>query len=279
MSFVPSVDWQIDASEHPQAFVITLVQGQLISVNADTLVLPRLADISALVEDFSAALFLGYWQETPVFVLSLNVDHQGVLGQQNSLYLLKLRSQIGLIPADLFQVCSTAMQVHHWYVTHRFCSQCGNPTCDAATERAKECLHCGAIYYPRISPCVIGLVRRGNDCLLAHNVKFKEPRFSTIAGFIEPGETAEQAFAREVEEEVGVEITNIRYVMSQAWPFPSQLMLGFFADWKAGEIKVDGIEIDEAGWFCADKLPLLPPKGTISEALISEFLRQLEPSP
>src|SRR5690606_28839634 len=122
-------------------------------------------------------------------------------------------------------------QIINWCDHHRFCGRCGAATQLDPIERAAVCDNCELLFYPRLSPCVIGIVERHDHCLLAHNKRFKSQKYSALSGFIEPGETAEQALAREIEEEVGIQITNIRYFGSQPWPFPGQLMLGFHADY------------------------------------------------
>lgn len=185
-----------------------------------------------------------------------------------------LRSQLGQIEDDLFRLAGRALQIANWYNYHRFCGCCGAPTRLDAVDRAKVCDTCDARYYPRLSPCVIGLIERDDHCLLAHNLGFSTGKYSAIAGFIEPGETAEQALAREIKEEVGLQVTNMRYFASQPWPFPGQLMLGFHADYASGEIEVDQVEIGDAQWFHANKLPLTPSAGTISGQLIKDFVQR-----
>ena len=136
------------------------------------------------------------------------------------------------------------------------------------TEFAMECPSCGLLAYPRISPAVMVLVRRGNELLLARSPHFRPGVFSALAGFVEAGETLEQCAVREVREEVGVEITNLRYFQSQPWPFPDSLMLAFFADYAGGEIVPDPSEIEAAGWFSIDALPVLPDPVSIARRLI-----------
>lgn len=186
-----------------------------------------------------------------------------------------LRSQLGLISDELFQLAGRALQITLWYRNHQFCGVCGSPTRVSTTDRSLICGRCEARFYPRISPCVIGLIKRGRQCLLARSARHPEGVFSTLAGFIEAGETAEQAFAREVKEEVGVEVENIAYFGSQPWPFPGQLMIGFTAEYLTGDIQVDGVEIIEARWFSVGKLPIIPPAETISGRIIRRFVEQL----
>ncbi|WP_432695392.1 NAD(+) diphosphatase [Marinobacterium sp. YM272] len=185
-----------------------------------------------------------------------------------------LRAELSMAEEAHFSRLARAAQIAVWHDQHRFCGRCGARSKRAAGELAKRCPECELVVYPRISPCIIVLVTDGDRCLLAHNTRFPEGRYSTLAGFIEAGETAEAAVAREIMEEVGVEVTNIRYAHSQAWPFPHSLMLGFYADYAGGEICPDGEEIDLAGWFTADDLPQLPPTFTISRQLIEGFLNR-----
>jgi len=139
-------------------------------------------------------------------------------------------------------------------------------------EHAMRCEPCGVVNFPRIAPCVIVLVHRGEELLLARNVNFPRPMYSTLAGFIEAGETAEQTLVREVREEVGVEVHNLRYFRSQSWPFPSQLMLGFFAEYAGGEIVCDPGEIADARWFHYRDLPMVPPVSSVSGQLIQHYI-------
>ena len=185
---------------------------------------------------------------------------------------LDLRSRLALADEAAFSMFSRAAQIAVWHDRHRFCGHCGSPTVSDSVDLAKLCPACGLSVYPRISPCIIVLVVDGERCLLARNARFPVGRFSTLAGFIEAGESAEAAVAREIREEVGVEVGNIRYVASQAWPFPHSLMLGFFADYAGGALRPDGVEITEAGWFSRDDLPGLPPRFSISRQLIERFL-------
>ncbi|MBR9882997.1 MAG: NAD(+) diphosphatase [Oceanospirillales bacterium] len=185
---------------------------------------------------------------------------------------LDLRASLSQSDADQFEVLARAAQISVWHDQHRFCGRCGTPAKPDKFELAKVCSQCGLSVYPRISPCIIVLVVDGDRCLLGHNPRFPPGRFSTLAGFIEAGETAEAAVAREVREEVGVEVSNVRYVKSQSWPFPHSLMFGFIADYAGGALQPDGVEITEAGWFTRESLPDLPPRFSISYQLIERFL-------
>jgi NAD+ diphosphatase len=183
-----------------------------------------------------------------------------------------LRSLLGQLDEELFSIAGRAFQIIHWERTHIFCCRCGNRTGAKTTERAKECPQCGLIIYPHISPAIIVAVTKGREILLANSRRFHSQLFSVLAGFVEPGETLEETVKREVKEETGIEVRNIRYFGSQPWPFPNSLMVAFTAEYAEGEIRIDETEISEAQWFKPDKLPPVPRTGTIARELIDWFL-------
>ncbi|MFE8072386.1 NAD(+) diphosphatase [Marinobacteraceae bacterium S3BR75-40.1] len=171
---------------------------------------------------------------------------------------------------------STAMQLLSWRRDHRYCGRCARPTAFLETERALYCEHCHHRHFPRVSPCVIVAIRRGDSILLAESVRAQGQFYSLIAGFIEPGESAEEAVAREVAEETGLEVRNIRYQESQPWPFPHQLMLGYVADYAGGELRLQEDELVRANWFTADDLPTVPGEWTIAGRLIRQVVNGVE---
>jgi NAD+ diphosphatase len=168
-----------------------------------------------------------------------------------------------------------AVQIVEWAATHRFCGRCATPTGRVDGERCMRCPACGLTAYPRIAPAVIVLVRRGGEVLLARGARFPLPFYSTLAGFVEVGESLEQTVEREIREEVGVEVANVRYFGSQPWPFPHSLMVGYTADWAGGDIRIDENEIVDAQWFRADALPAIPPRLSIARSLIDAWLADL----
>ena len=172
-----------------------------------------------------------------------------------------------------------ALHLLDWSHKTRFCKRCGNEMKPKAGPPARECPQCGYLSFPRISPAVIVLVERGNQCLLARSPRFKGEFYSVLAGFAEPGETLEETVVREVREETGIEVEDIRYFGSQPWPFPDSLMIGFTARYAGGEIRVDGDEIMDAHWFPHDQLPNIPGKISIARALIDWFVakHRMEP--
>jgi len=166
-----------------------------------------------------------------------------------------------------------ACHIAQWRRDSRFCGSCGTRNIDAQDELARLCPVCGRMEFPRISPAAIVIITNDkNEILLAHNKKFSPGVYSLISGFIEAGESLEATAAREIREEVGIEVKDIRYIRSQPWPFPNSLMLGFRADYASGTIRPDGIEIEDAQWFAKDNLPKLPGPGSLSRYLINRWL-------
>jgi len=168
-----------------------------------------------------------------------------------------------------------AFHITQWRRESLFCGSCGTRNTWAPDELARLCPACGRLEYPRIAPAVITFITNDEDkALLAHNSKFTPGMYSLIAGFAEPGENLETAVAREIREEVNIEVRDIRYVMSQPWPFPNSLMAGFSARYASGTIKPDGVEIEDAQWFSRDNLPMLPGHGSVSRYLIEQWLKK-----
>lgn len=184
-----------------------------------------------------------------------------------------LRSRLGVWPEPLFALAGRARQLLEFETTHQFCGQCAAKLQPRLEDAGRGCPACGLVVYPRISPCVIVAVWRPGEILLAHHLRHQAPIHTTLAGFIEAGESAEQAVAREVAEETGVQITDLRYVASQSWPFPNSLMLAFTARWQSGEICVDKRELRHAAWYPWQQLPPLPQEGTIALRLIEQVCR------
>lgn len=184
-----------------------------------------------------------------------------------------LRSWLLESDAESFDLLATAASLANWQEQHRYCGRCGCKTQPRNDEYAHQCPRCHLRQYPRVSPCIITLVWREDALLLARSPRFAPGVYSTLAGFIEAGESAEQALHREVEEEVSIKIGNFKYLGSQSWPFPNSLMLGYWAEYQGGDIAFDGIEIEDAQWYPFNQLPELPAKASISRYLIDSFLR------
>lgn len=188
---------------------------------------------------------------------------------------LGLRSQLEISSVDVFQLAGRALQVAQWFYDHRFCGRCGQETQQDDIDRAKICTPCELRFYPRISPCMIVLVTRGKEVLLAHHQRATRVMYSTLAGFVEAGESVEDCVRREIMEEVGIKVGKLEYFRSQPWPFPGQLMLGFFAEYESGDIQIDPVEIVDAKWFRYDQLPQTPAPASVAGQLIAHYIEQL----
>ncbi len=191
-----------------------------------------------------------------------------------------LRQLFNRLPMDHLWLAGRAVQIVDWDRTHQFCSRCATPNETLEHERAKKCPNCGLITYPRISPAIIVRVDRLIDgvphVLLARNGRWQRNFYSVLAGFVEPGETLEDCVHREVFEEVGIRLKNVRYFGSQPWPFPNSLMVGFTAEYASGDLVLEEEEIAEANWFTADSLPNLPSAMSIARRLVDAFIAEVK---
>lgn len=185
-----------------------------------------------------------------------------------------LRRSAGRFDEQMFHIYGRARQLLLWAENNRYCGRCGNRTALKTDERCFLCPSCGLAAYPRLSPAVIVSIVRDGKLLLATSARFQVRMFSVLAGFVEPGECLEECVRREIREETGIEVKNIRYFKSQPWPFPDSLMVGFTSEYAGGELKIDGREIVEAGWYGPDELPAIPGKISIARALIDRFIEQ-----
>jgi NAD+ diphosphatase len=263
-----------DIIESPALWFIFWQDKLLITRQAHANVpIPQAQDIQALnisSSQIAAQSYLGIWQHQHCFSVALKNSQENF---SEEFYWLTLRQAgIEYLNTDLFQLAGRARQILEWDKNYRFCPSCSKVLTLSKTERVKTCSNCVLSFYPRVSPCIIVLIKRGKEILLARSPHFIQNMYSTLAGFIEPGENVEHAVEREVMEEVGITIKNIQYHFSQPWPFPDSLMLGFTAEYAAGEIVIDGVEIEDAGWFTRENLPCLPISLSISRRLIDLFL-------
>lgn len=213
------------------------------------------------------SLYVGEYEEQGYY--TTEIDHIPEGYEQTP-----LRSFLDTPGAD-FVIGGRAMQILTWDKQHRFCGQCGNKTMRGNAEWCRGCVQCGLSCYPRLSPCVIMAIRKGDEILLAQRPGGVHTFYSVLAGFVEPGESAEQAVQREVYEEVGLKVKNIRYFSSQPWPFPGQLMIGYISDYESGELTPDLSEVQNAGWFHYENLPECPGKNTIAGKLIRQTISEI----
>lgn len=261
----------INTSSEASVSIILRNQEFLTSKTSEFLIYEE-DDLKWSEMEFEDRQFIGYLNNRPCFLVELT--NESLLSEDTAL--TPLRNLLGRIPDSLFTICSRSIQLSDWKKNNQFCGICGSKMTNHETERAMFCECNNLMIYPRISPCVIVLVTKGEDLLLAHNKNFPGTFYSTLAGFIEAGESAESAIHREIYEEVKVTVKNIEYFGSQSWPFPSQLMLGYHAEYSDGDIKPDGVEIDKADWFNYKQLPQVPTGNiSISGQLIESYIRKL----
>ena len=238
----------------------------------------RVPEMSTLSQfDFNPVRqhYLGQLLDQPCYCLELADDAIAPEGAS----LLGLREVFGRVADDHFALAGRAIQILNWDRSHQYCGACATPTKLKENERARECPSCGLLSYPRLAPAVMALVRRDQQLLLARSPHFPPGMYSALAGFVDPGESLEQTIAREVQEEVGLRVNNMRYFASQPWPFPHSLMIAFTADYLDGEITPDPSEIEDAQWFKLDSLPRLPSKISISRRLIDSVIAHMQGKP
>ena len=211
--------------------------------------------------DVNFCLYIGQYKDKKAFVV--NVESDGAFHDLREVY---------EINHDLYHIAGKAVLVNDWYISHKFCGRCGTPTQLDEKDMMLKCPECGQVHYPRIAPAIIVAIRNEGKLLMAQHSYHDTIRYALIAGFVEPGETIEEAVHREVLEEVGVKIKNLKYQRSQSWPFPNSLMLGFTAEYESGDIKVDGDEIVKAKWFKKDEIIRYGSDISISDWLIQQFI-------
>jgi len=271
MRFESKVEAPDGVREQAGMWFVVSQSSVLVEAGDAGLTLPRAVHPRDFGIEVDHEHFLGFLDGTPVWAAGLDRPF-------DEMELLRPESLFGLFPhveEHLWVLAGRAVQITEWHRTHRYCGRCGEQTETAPGERARRCPGCGLLCFPRLSPAVITLVEKGDEVLLARGRTFgPNPMYSILAGFVEPGETLEEAVEREIKEEVGVDVTDIRYQSSQPWPFPNSLMLGFTAKWAGGDIVCDPTEIVEANWYRADDLPNIPGRLSIARRLIDQWLER-----
>ncbi len=267
MEFKP--DFNPSSQETDHDFLFIVCKGKLlVKQNNETCSILRMQEIKQINDHLVNKQYFGILDKTSCYCAEwpekLAVPNDVAFKDIRELFLLFNRGQ--LIAAGC------AVQLIRWNRIHRYCGQCGHLLEDKKDERAKKCPQCNLITYPRLSPAIIVAVTKNNQLLLARSGRFPIAFYSVLAGFVESGETLEMCVAREVYEEVGITIKNIRYFDSQPWPFPDSLMIGFTAEFAGGEIRIDQSEIMDAGWYSVEDFPTIPPSVSIARQLIDWFV-------
>jgi len=269
--YVPAI---IAPQPHPERALWFVFAGSHLLVSAaPPVALPRVASPHALGPALAPrrTQYLGTLAGDHCFAAEVEPDTAAPPGWawQN------LRVLFGTLDDPSFALAGRALQLIDWDRTHQFCGACGAPTRAKTEERSRQCPECALVVYPRIAPAVMCLARRGGQLLLARSPRFPNGMYSVLAGFVEPGETLEQCVEREVNEEVGVRVRNLRYFGSQPWPFPHSLMIAFHAEFESGDIRVDRVEIEDAQWFDIARLPKLPARVSVARRLIESALAEM----
>ncbi len=266
MQFTPAVT--PPAEPTPRQWHLAFVEGQLLLPHPEENTLAPQAS-STWNQDGVTRHYLGQLDGLDCWALRLPEVPQGWRSTP-------LRAAMMSFPGPLAGLASRAAQILDWDRTHRFCGACGAPTEHQPGERARRCPACGHTAYPRISPAMMALVWRPGEVLLARAPHFTNGMYSALAGFVEAGESIEQCLRREVAEEVGVQVAELRYYGSQSWPFPNSLMIAFSARWTGGDIVPQPSEIADAQWFPVDALPNIPPRFSISGHLIRDTVAAMQ---
>lgn len=252
--------------------IFLIIRNKEVLQKENEKILPRLKPdaITPLWQESCYQAEIGRYEGQPVYLLLMKEKIE-LSGYEFA----PLRALLGKVDNELFALCGRACQIAYFISTHNYCSHCAAPLQEVDDELAVYCVQCDYRTYPRISPCMIVAVYRGDEILLARGARHPQGLYSVLAGFVESGESLEQCVHREVYEETRIRVKNLQYVTSQSWPFPHSLMAGFIAEYSGGEVVLDQDELLEGGWFRFNDLPMTPPAGTIAAQLIESARTRL----
>jgi NAD+ diphosphatase len=239
----------------------------IVSVEKNVFSIPVLEDLQKVGTIPDEVLYVGTIDDVPCYGIETLPDAEIPIGMEKK----EIRHLFEFLDSKTFEMALTASHMAHWNSSYRYCGNCKGNLIPQNGMRAKKCDQCGRLEFPRLSPAIIVLVEREGKALLGRSPRFAGEFYSVLAGFVEPGESLEDAVHREIMEEVGIRIKNVTYFGSQPWPFPDSLMIGFIAQYESGEITVDGEEIIDAEWFLPNNLPKIPGKISIARKLIDWF--------
>jgi NAD+ diphosphatase len=242
----------------------------LVHAEGEARAIPILDPGHPLIPENSENHFLGTLEGIPCFATEVPLEAE----PPELMEFINLRALHAGVDEHIWALAGRAVQIVDWARNHRYCGRCGTLNEMATTERSLRCPACGLAHYPRLSPAVIVLVHRDDRVLLGRSTRFPNAFYSVLAGFVEPGESLEESVEREIFEESGIRVQDIRYFGSQPWPFPNSLMIGFTAAYAGGEIKLLDDEILDAGWFTVDDLPNVPSRISIARRLIDWWIEQ-----
>ena len=264
--FIPGVD-DISPKTNKDIYFLFFNDELLVKCKDSRSIIPTVIDLEDL--ELINVQYIGSIDNLKCFCGEIPKD--AIIPQ--GLYLSTLKSLTHKLSEDMFWIGGRAIQIVNWNNENKYCGRCGTLTQNFDGERSKKCPKCGLSNYPRICPAIIVAVVREGKLLLAHNNQFPKDLYSVVSGFLEVGETFEDCVVREVREETGIIVKNIKYFGNQPWPFPNSLMIGFTAEYASGEIKVDGKEIGSAGWYSSTEMPLAPDSISLAKELIDWFTK------
>ncbi|UYO99544.1 NAD(+) diphosphatase [Oceanotoga sp. DSM 15011] len=261
-----NINWDPDIPEDND-FLIVCISNNEIFINTNNCFYMTPLELQNKNIELIDRSYIGKLNSKKIFAINIKEQEKIFFEKIN------LRNLLPFIEQEDFIILSRALEIINWKTKHKFCGKCGERITENISEGFLRCNKCGFIIYPEISPAIIVGITKDDKILLAHNDKFKENMYSIIAGFVEWGESLEDTVKREVMEEIGITIKNIKYFNSQTWPFPNSLMVGFTAEYDSGEIIPDGVEITDAKWFDKNNLPDLPKKGSIARNIIDTICK------
>jgi NAD+ diphosphatase len=266
---------QLHDNFKPQTKLIIFCDGKILYDHDQKTYCFDAKDLNSL-SNYSPYLSIAKDPKSNEYYYSIDIDPKtnvlGIFMDPAKIEFTDFRTTLSFLDPSDFQLISRASILVNWKATNQFCSSCGKQTVFNLSEGAPDCDCLAPPRYPIISPCIITLIHDNDRILLGRSKFFPPNMFSTLAGFIEAGENSEEALAREVMEEVNVKVSEVRYYGSQSWPFPSQLMLGYFCKYEEGDIHLNDAELEEARWFDLDDLPMIPPDTSISGQLIRSYI-------
>ncbi len=256
-----------DLTNTPSYWFIFKDHEMLVKVTNTGITIPYAENLEELKITPIRTQYLGTLEGQPCYSVEVTPETEAPEGMEFK----ELRDLYEFLEEDVYLLAGKAVQVVTWDRNHQFCGRCGIPTITSEYEMAKVCPECGFRSYVRLSPAVITAIVKDGKLLMAKH-GYRGGMYSLIAGFVEPGETLEEAVERETLEEVGLKVKNIKYFGSQPWPFPHSLMVAFTAEYESGDINVDGREITDAKWFSIDEIPRMPSQASIASELIEWFI-------
>ena len=260
-----------DADREGEGYWLLIMAGELLlCADAGGLSLPQGATLSAGIVTATPPLHIGLWDGLPCRIAPVS----RAVPLPDGWVRESFSAAVPHLAIELVSLAALAHQILRWEKSSRYCGSCGGTLSRIAGGWGKGCPTCQALRYPAIQPCVIVLIHRPGELLLVRKAEWPLGRYGLVAGFVDLGEALEETLLREVREETGITVKNIRYIGSQAWPFPSQLMAGFSAEYAGGDLCVDCHELEDARWFSLDDLPELPPPRSIARYLLNQHLGQ-----